>query len=200
MNLALRIKLYLGYLLYAILLHYYRKSENRLLIDEDIVRWCNETNFIGYSKELSLVFLLMFKPQFRNLFFHRIHPKCNYVKRICPPCSTIELASDGNDIAGGGLYYEHAFGTRIAAKSIGKGCTFRQFTTIGVKSKKRHEEKPTIGRNVDFGVGVICIGDIHIGDNAIIAAGSVVVKDVPANAIVAGNPAKIIKYNYTTIE
>lgn len=45
-----------------------------------------------------------------------------------------------------------------------------------------------------FGVNVTCIGDIHIGDNAVIAAGSVVVKDVPENAIVAGNPAKIIKY------
>lgn len=67
-------------------------------------------------------------------------------------------------------------------------------TTIGVKSKDRNDEKPTIGRNVDFGVGVLCIGNIHIGDNAVIAAGSVVVKDVPANAIVAGNPAKVIKY------
>ena len=194
MNLALRIKLYLGYLLYAILLHYYRKSENRLLIDEDIDRWCNETNFIGYSKELSLVFLLMFRPQFRNLFYHRIRPRFNFIKRICPPCSTIELASEWNDIAGGGLYYEHAFGTRIGAKSIGKGCTFRQLTTIGVKSKNRHDERPQIGCNVEFGVGVICIGDIHIGDNAIIAAGSVVVKDVPANAIVAGNPAKVIRF------
>lgn len=51
-----------------------------------------------------------------------------------------------------------------------------------------------IGNYVDFGVNVICIGNITIGDNAIIAAGAVVVKDVPANAIVAGNPAKIIKY------
>lgn len=47
---------------------------------------------------------------------------------------------------------------------------------------------------MDFGANVTCIGNIHIGDNAIIAAGSVVVKDVPENAIVAGNPARIIKY------
>ena len=43
-------------------------------------------------------------------------------------------------------------------------------------------------------MNVTCIGNITIGDNAVIAAGSVVVKDVPANAIVAGNPAKVIKY------
>ena len=40
--------------------------------------------------------------------------------------------------------------------------------------------------------GAIVIGDIIIHDNAIIGAGAVVTKDVPANAIVAGNPAKII--------
>lgn len=77
---------------------------------------------------------------------------------------------------------------------MGVGCTFRQLTTLGVKSANRHGEKPIIGNYVDFGVNVICIGNITIGDNAIIAAGAVVVKDVPANAIVAGNPAKIIKY------
>lgn len=47
-------------------------------------------------------------------------------------------------------------------------------------------------------MNVTCIGNVHVGDNAIIAAGSVVVKDVPANAIVAGNPAKVIKYRDET--
>ena len=46
-----------------------------------------------------------------------------------------------------------------------------------------------------FGENVICIGNVHIRDNAIIAVGPVVVKDVPANAIVARDPAKIIKFS-----
>lgn len=189
-----KIKLFLGNLLYIIHLCYYKKSPNRSVIDADIERWCQEVGFIGNSKTQSLVFLLIFRPQFRNLFYHRIRPRFNFIKKICPACSQLQIASDGNEIEGGGIYFEHAHATHVAAKSIGKGCIIRNLTTIGVKSKNRHEEKPTIGRNVDFGVGVICIGDIHIGDNAIIAAGSVVVKDVPANAIVAGNPAKVIKY------
>lgn len=50
-----------------------------------------------------------------------------------------------------------------------------------------------IGENVWIGTNVrICKG-VHIGDNAIIAACSVVTKDVPANAVAAGNPAKIVK-------
>lgn len=190
----LDIKLFIGKLLYIIHLQCYRKSSVRTVIDADIERWCKEIDYIGYSKTQSLVFLLMFRPQFRNLFYHRIRPRFNFIKKLCPPCSQLQIAADGNDIAGGGVYFEHAHATHIAAKSIGKGCIIRNLTTIGVKSKNRHQEKPTIGENVDFGVGVICIGNIHIGDNAIIAAGSVVVKDVPANAIVAGNPAKVIKF------
>lgn len=48
--------------------------------------------------------------------------------------------------------------------------------------------------NVWFGNRVIVTGDITIGEGAIVAAGSVVVKDVPPCAVVGGNPAKIIKY------
>ena len=51
-----------------------------------------------------------------------------------------------------------------------------------------------IGDNVWFGNRVMVVGNVHIGNGAIIAAGSVVVKDVPDCAIVGGNPAKILKY------
>lgn len=51
-----------------------------------------------------------------------------------------------------------------------------------------------IGDNVWFGNRITVTGDITIGEGAIIAAGSVVVKDVPDYAIVGGNPAKVIKY------
>ena len=51
-----------------------------------------------------------------------------------------------------------------------------------------------IGKCVWFGNRVTVVGKVSIGDGAIIAAGSVVVKDVPKCAIVGGNPARIIKY------
>ena len=56
----------------------------------------------------------------------------------------------------------------------------------------RNDLLPSIGDNVSLGANVNILGDITIGDNVVIGAGSVVVKDVPSNCVVAGNPAKII--------
>ena len=50
-----------------------------------------------------------------------------------------------------------------------------------------------IGNNVWIGADVTIMPGVHIGENAVIAGGAVVTKDVPANAIVGGNPAKVIK-------
>lgn len=52
----------------------------------------------------------------------------------------------------------------------------------------------TIGDCVWFGNRVMVVGNVNIGEGAIIAAGAVVTKDVPPLAIVGGNPAKVIKY------
>lgn len=56
------------------------------------------------------------------------------------------------------------------------------------------ESRPiTVGDNVWFGANVTVVGGVTIGDNSIIGAGSVVVHDIPANVIAAGNPAKVIR-------
>lgn len=51
-----------------------------------------------------------------------------------------------------------------------------------------------IGANVWIGDSAIICKGVHIGENAVIGAGSVVVKDIPANAVAVGNPAAVIKY------
>ncbi len=51
----------------------------------------------------------------------------------------------------------------------------------------------TIGNDVWIGGSCVILAGVTIGDNSVVAAGSVVTKDVPANTIVAGNPAKILK-------
>ncbi len=52
----------------------------------------------------------------------------------------------------------------------------------------------TIGSDVWLGGGCIVLPGVTIGDNAVIGAGSVVTKDVPKNAVVCGNPAKVLRY------
>lgn len=54
----------------------------------------------------------------------------------------------------------------------------------------------TIGNDVWLGANVIIVDGVKIGDGVIVAAGSVVTKDIPAYAIVGGVPAKIIKYRF----
>ena len=53
--------------------------------------------------------------------------------------------------------------------------------------------KVVIGNNVWIGAAVSIMPGVHVGENAVIAGGAVVTKDVPANTVVGGNPAKIIR-------
>jgi acetyltransferase-like isoleucine patch superfamily enzyme len=55
-------------------------------------------------------------------------------------------------------------------------------------------EKTIVRKGSSIGSGSTILSNVAIGENAIVGAGSVVTKDVPANAIVAGNPAKVLRY------
>ena len=54
-------------------------------------------------------------------------------------------------------------------------------------------ERTVVKRGASIGSGAVILCNITLGENAIVGAGSVVTKDVPANAIVAGNPARVIR-------
>lgn len=73
---------------------------------------------------------------------------------------------------------------------IGNNCVIRNNTIIG---NKGWGGAPIIGNNVNIGSNSCIIGHITIGDNVIIGAGSVVVKDIPCDVVIAGNPARIVR-------
>lgn len=93
---------------------------------------------------------------------------------------------------GYGLYLPHLEGGIIInCKSMGCNCKVNSGVVVG--SKHDNSQIAIIGDNVELAVGCKVIGQVCIGDNAVVAPNAVVVKDVPSNAIVAGVPAKVIK-------
>lgn len=94
---------------------------------------------------------------------------------------------------GKGIFIDHGSGVVVGETSIiGDGCTIYQGVTLGGTSLSHGKRHPTLGRNVTVGVNSSILGAIVLGDNAKVGGGSVVVKDVPANATVVGVPARIV--------
>lgn len=143
------------------------------------------------SKPLALLGLLHTDAYFRVVFYHRIGIAAKTLIGWYRPGDKYFQIPHNTKI-GSGIGCYHPFATILNAESIGKNFRCRNNTTIGDKNDNR---RPIIGDNVLLGVGVNIIGHVRIGDNVVVGAGSVVVKDVPDNAIVAGNPAKVIRYN-----
>lgn len=90
---------------------------------------------------------------------------------------------------GEGIYFQHGFSTIIAAKEIGNFCNFNQQVTIGYNG----ENAPVIENNVTICAGAIVIGNVRVKEGAVVGAGAVVTHDVPADTIVAGVPATVIR-------
>ena len=170
-------------------------SKQKKLIQMDVARW-NEINQINFNLFESLNWYMTYKKEFRNLILHRLkNPSRTLVAMIhfvigrilWKPLDSLYIYTE--DI-GGGLYIQHGFATIITAKKIGENCRIYQQVTIGYKGG----ESPVLEDNVSVTCGAKVLGDITMHSGSIAAAGAVVLKDVPGNAIVGGVPAKIIKY------
>jgi serine O-acetyltransferase len=73
---------------------------------------------------------------------------------------------------------------------FGDNCRIRNGVCIGL-GRVSDPCAPVIGNNVDIGAGATLLGRITVGDNVLIGANAVVVRDVPANSIAVGNPAVV---------
>ena len=94
-------------------------------------------------------------------------------------------------------FFEFAKRTKIEQiKSSNKLGTLRRYETVLAKFKEFTNGNINIGNDVWIGRSSIVLGGVKINDGAVVGAGSVVTKEVPHYAIVAGSPAKIIKYRF----
>jgi serine O-acetyltransferase len=90
---------------------------------------------------------------------------------------------------GGGLLLPHPNGVVVhPATVIGPNCLIFQQVTMGVAERT---SAPVIGGHVDIGAGAKIIGAVVVGDHALIGANAVVTRDIPANCIARGNPARV---------
>ena len=97
---------------------------------------------------------------------------------------------------GSGLVIDHGMGVVIGETTeIGNDCTIYQNVTLGGTGKDHGKRHPTLGNNVLVGTGAKVLGPFKVGDNARIAAGAVVLSEVPENATAVGVPARITRIN-----
>lgn len=181
------IKKFFNSIRFLIIMPFLDMNNSRLNMDID--RWMS-VQHIGGNRKQALKKLLEKNREFRNLFVFRNTGRpgfCMLARLLYRPLDSLYIMTQE---IGGGLYIQHGFSTYIAAKSIGENCWINQQVTIGYKDDT---DPPIIGNNVTITCGAKVLGPITIGDNAIIGANAVVVKDVEPGAVMGGVPARRLK-------
>ncbi len=91
------------------------------------------------------------------------------------------------------FFIDHGMGVVIGETAIvGDDVTLYQGCTLGGTGKEKGKRHPTIGNGVVIGSGAKILGDIRVGDNSRVGAGSVVLRDVPENSTIVGVPGHIV--------
>lgn len=96
---------------------------------------------------------------------------------------------------GAGLFIDHGMGTVIGETAeIGEDVTLYHNVTLGGVSWRKEKRHPTLEDHVVIGAGAQILGPIRIGARSRVGANSVVVKDVPSDAVVVGVPGRIVSH------
>ena len=171
---------------------YYKSADNGEVIKEDLLRNIKQSLHKENLSFLNFCELLTFYVMVGNIFYARVAYRHHYYAKVLSvvarPLPLLDISSTAE--IGGGLIVQHGYGTIIAPRKIGKNCWVNQGVTIGYTND---DDCPTLGDNVTVYAGAKILGDVHVGNNVVVAANAVVVKDVEDNCIVGGVPAKVIK-------
>lgn len=102
---------------------------------------------------------------------------------------------------GRGLFIDHGSGVVIGETTIvGDNCTIYQGVTLGGTGKEHGKRHPTIGNDVIIGSGARVLGPFRVGNGAKIAAGAVVLGEVPDGATAVGVPARVVRVGGKKVE
>ena len=152
--------------------------------------------------------VLLAYPGFQAILAHRfIHPLYRWHIPVLPRLlSHYNRFLTGIEIHPGaeiqaGFFIDHGMGVVIGETTeIGRNCTLYQGVTLGGTSLQHGKRHPTLEDNVIVGAGAGIIGAVVVGENSKIAAGAVVVKDVPPNSTVVGVPGRVVLQDGKRVE
>ena len=125
------------------------------------------------------------------LYNHRCFFLARFVSQLARHLTGIEIHPGAK--IGRKLFIDHGMGIVFGETTeIGDNCTIYHGVTLGGTGKDTGKRHPTLGDNVLIGAGAKVLGNITVGHHSRIAAGSVVLSDIPPCKTVAGVPARIV--------
>jgi len=125
------------------------------------------------------------------LWTHRLRLLARFLSQVARLLTGIEI-HPGAQI-GRRFFIDHGMGVVIGETTIiGDDVTMYQGVTLGGTGKEKGKRHPTLRNNVVVGGGAKILGNITIGENCRVGAGSVVLNDVPDNSTIVGVPGHII--------
>ncbi len=123
---------------------------------------------------------------------HDMHFAARYISQRAARKTNIEIHPGAK--IGKRFFIDHGTGVVIGETAeIGDDVTIYQGVTLGGTGKDVGKRHPTVGNGVMIGAGAKVLGPFKIGDNTNIAAGSVVLHEIPDNSTAVGTPARVIK-------
>lgn len=161
------------------------------LIKSDLYRYSGRTDWRAFLRHY------LCNRGFRFTFWLRLASATSTWRKLAYPMYVWQKHRSGIIISprtpiGYGLYIGHGGPLIInSSAQLGENVNLSPYTVIGANNGPAAR----IGNNVYIGPNCNLIENVHIGDNATIGAGSVVTKNIPANATAAGNYAKVLNYH-----
>lgn len=148
--------------------------------------------------------VLLLYPGLHAVIAHRIAHQLYKQKLYFAARAVSQMARNATGIEihpaaqiGSALFIDHGAAVVIGETAVvGDNCTIYQGVTLGGTGKTVGKRHPTLGNNVMVGAGAKLLGPFTVGDNAKIAAGAVVLKEVPPDSTAVGIPARIVRRDH----